>query len=58
VRGAVDGSIPDYQLAAWLMAVCLRGGMAINYMPSVGSRRLPGERGGQLDRNGRGGSRD
>src|SRR5579885_1409557 len=25
VRGAVDGSIPDYQLAAWLMAVCWRG---------------------------------
>jgi pyrimidine-nucleoside phosphorylase len=25
VRGATDGSIPDYQLAAWLMAVCLRG---------------------------------
>ncbi|HLZ72187.1 MAG TPA: thymidine phosphorylase [Dehalococcoidia bacterium] len=25
VRGAVDGSLPDYQLAAWLMAVCWRG---------------------------------
>src|SRR5579885_2397829 len=25
VRGAVDGAIPDYQLAAWLMAVCWRG---------------------------------
>jgi len=25
VRGAADGSIPDYQLAAWLMAVCWRG---------------------------------
>src|SRR5437763_9209068 len=25
VRGATDGSIPDYQLAAWLMAVCWRG---------------------------------
>src|SRR5579885_2325513 len=25
VRGAVDGSIPDYQLAAWLMAVCWLG---------------------------------
>lgn len=25
VRGAVDGTIPDYQLAAWLMAVCWRG---------------------------------
>ncbi|HZQ38932.1 MAG TPA: thymidine phosphorylase [Dehalococcoidia bacterium] len=25
VRGAVLGAIPDYQLAAWLMAVCWRG---------------------------------
>ena len=25
VRGASDGSIPDYQLSAWLMAVWLRG---------------------------------
>jgi pyrimidine-nucleoside phosphorylase len=25
VRGATDGSIPDEQLAAWLMAVCWRG---------------------------------
>ena len=25
VRGAVDGSVPDYQLSAWLMAVCFRG---------------------------------
>ncbi len=24
-RGFVDGSIPDYQLAAWLMAVCWQG---------------------------------
>ncbi|MBQ8397996.1 MAG: thymidine phosphorylase [Clostridia bacterium] len=25
IRGVTDGSIPDYQLSAWLMAVCLRG---------------------------------
>ena len=25
VRGITDGSIPDYQLSAWLMAVCFRG---------------------------------
>ncbi len=25
VRGAVDGSVPDYQIAAWLMAVCWQG---------------------------------
>lgn len=25
VRGAADGSLPDYQLTAWLMAVCWRG---------------------------------
>ncbi|MGC9291264.1 MAG: thymidine phosphorylase [Acidobacteriaceae bacterium] len=25
VRGAADGSVPDYQLSAWLMAVYLRG---------------------------------
>ena len=25
VRGAADGSIPDYQLAAFLMAVCFTG---------------------------------
>lgn len=25
VAGVTDGTIPDYQLSAWLMAVCLRG---------------------------------
>jgi pyrimidine-nucleoside phosphorylase len=25
LRGYLDGSIPDYQMAAWLMAVCTRG---------------------------------
>ena len=25
VRGFTDGAIPDYQISAWLMAVCLRG---------------------------------
>ena len=25
VRGATDGSIPDYQLSAWLMAVRISG---------------------------------
>lgn len=25
IRGAVSGKIPDYQVSAWLMAVCLRG---------------------------------
>ena len=25
VKGCTDGSIPDYQMAAWLMAVVLRG---------------------------------
>ena len=25
VNGFVDGSVPDYQMAAWMMAVCLKG---------------------------------
>jgi pyrimidine-nucleoside phosphorylase len=25
IAGCTDGSIPDYQMAAWLMAVVLRG---------------------------------
>lgn len=25
IKGIVDGTIPDYQLSAWLMAVCLKG---------------------------------
>src|SRR5690242_20083779 len=25
LRGYLDGSIPDYQMSAWLMAVCTRG---------------------------------
>lgn len=25
IRGYTDGSIPDYQMAAWLMAVCFKG---------------------------------
>jgi len=25
VAGVMDGSVPDYQLSAWLMAVCWRG---------------------------------
>ena len=25
IKGVVDGTIPDYQLSAWLMAVCLKG---------------------------------
>jgi pyrimidine-nucleoside phosphorylase len=25
LRGYLEGSIPDYQMAAWLMAVCIRG---------------------------------
>ncbi|HEY7200482.1 MAG TPA: thymidine phosphorylase [Candidatus Dormibacteraeota bacterium] len=25
LRGYLDGSVPDYQMSAWLMAVCLRG---------------------------------
>lgn len=25
IRGVTDGSMPDYQLTAWMMAVCLRG---------------------------------
>ena len=25
IRGCLDGSLPDYQLSAWLMAVCTRG---------------------------------
>ena len=25
LQGCLDGSVPDYQVSAWLMAVCLRG---------------------------------
>src|SRR6266508_3101576 len=25
LRGLLDGSLPDYQVSAWLMAVCIRG---------------------------------
>ena len=25
VKGFVDGSVPDYQMSAWMMAVCLKG---------------------------------
>src|SRR6266545_1066177 len=25
IRGLLDGSLPDYQVSAWLMAVCIRG---------------------------------
>ena len=25
VNGFVDGSVPDYQMSAWMMAVCMKG---------------------------------
>ncbi len=34
VAGAATNSIPEYQLAAWLMAVCWRGLNAMNCIAS------------------------
>ena len=46
VEGAADGSLPDYQLSAWLMAVCCRG---MNEAETVALTRAMAASGARLD---------